>query len=64
MGRGDKKTQKGKRVIGSYGNKRRKNRTPLYVAPTGKKEVEKTEPVAAKEEVAKPVEKTAEKEEK
>lgn len=45
MGRGDKKTKKGKRVLGSYGNKRRKARTPLYVAPVKKKAPVKAEPV-------------------
>ena len=45
MGRGDKKTKKGKRVLGSYGNKRRKNRTPLFVAPVKKKAPVKTTPV-------------------
>jgi len=55
MGRGDKKTKRGKIVLGSYGNKRRKKRTPLYVAPVKKKTAVKEAPadevVDKKEEV-------------
>jgi len=57
MGKGDKKTRKGKIILGSYGKKRRKKRTPLYVAPvkkkTVKKEVSKDAPKVVKESVKK-----------
>lgn len=58
MGKGDKKTKKGKRIIGSYGVKRRKNRTPLYVPPVKKKATKKASPVV--EEVDVKTEETAE----
>ena len=45
MGKGDKKTKRGKIIIGSYGNKRRKKRTPLYVPPVKRKPAKKAEPV-------------------
>ena len=38
MGRGDKKTAKGKRAMGSYGNSRKKN-VATVVAPKAKKTV-------------------------
>ena len=58
MGKGDKKTKKGKRIIGSYGVKRRKNRTPLYVPPVKKKATKKASPVV--EEVDVKIEEAAE----
>ena len=45
MGKGDKKTKRGKIILGTYGKKRRKNRTQLYVAPVKKNQVKKTAPV-------------------
>ena len=38
MGRGDKKTAKGKRAMGSYGNSRKKKDSKPSVAPVAKKE--------------------------
>jgi ribosomal small subunit protein bTHX len=49
MGKGDKKTAKGKRVMGSYGNSRRKKTTTAIVKPSVKQEKDKE---------AKPVKKT------
>jgi ribosomal small subunit protein bTHX len=46
MGRGDKKTAKGKRALGSYGNSRKKKVSKPSVAPVAKKE--KTEKAAEK----------------
>ena len=46
MGRGDKKTAKGKRALGSYGNTRQKKKTGNSIMPkeemTSKKEVKET----------------------
>ena len=58
MGKGDKKTAKGKRTIGSYGNSRkRKIDKPAIVVKT-KKESKKTEVVATeKKSASKPAEK-------
>ena len=62
MGRGDKKTAKGKRTMGSYGNtrKRKEDAKPIVVAKVKKvakqKEVKAEKPVkkaAAKKTVAK-----------
>jgi len=60
MGKGDKKTAKGKRTMGSYGNTRkRKTTSPIVVAEKPKKEVkvaapkeEKPKKVVAKKETA------------
>ncbi|MCE2713580.1 MAG: 30S ribosomal protein THX [Cryomorphaceae bacterium] len=41
MGRGDKKTAKGKRALGSYGNSRKKKTTKPSVAPVAKAEKKK-----------------------
>jgi ribosomal small subunit protein bTHX len=56
MGKGDKKTAKGKRVIGSYGNVRKRKTSKTIVAskPSAKAEV-----VAEKKAVKKPAEKKA-----
>ncbi len=51
MGRGDKKTAKGKRAMGSYGNSRKKNVSKPSVAPVAKKE--KSEAAAEKKPAAK-----------
>lgn len=56
MGKGDKKTAKGKRVIGSYGNvRKRKSSTPAAVVTKVTKEKPATEkkPVAKKESATK-----------
>lgn len=66
MGRGDKKTAKGKRAMGSYGNTRKKKSSTTNVAPTksektvktvkksaAKKSAAKTESTAAKKTSAK-----------
>jgi 30S ribosomal protein S31 len=45
MGRGDKKTAKGKRAMGSYGNTRKRKTATNSVAPAVKKEAK---PVAEK----------------
>jgi 30S ribosomal protein S31 len=57
MGRGDKKTAKGKRALGSYGNSRRKKTStgikPAVKAEVAEKPVKKAAPkktAAAKEE--------------
>lgn len=52
MGRGDKKTAKGKRTIGSYGNSR-KRKTSTYPIVSAKKETVKKE-TEVKAEVKKP----------
>jgi len=52
MGKGDKKTVRGKIIMGSYGANRKKKRTPTYVPPIVK-EVKKAAPVAKKEEAPK-----------
>lgn len=52
MGRGDKKTAKGKRTIGSYGNSRKK-KTATYPAATATKESVKKD-VEVKAEAKKP----------
>ena len=36
MGKGDKKTKRGKIILGTYGNKRRKKKDRKYIAPPGK----------------------------
>lgn len=47
MGKGDRKSKRGKIIMGSYGKNRRKKRTPLYVPPVEKKKpVKKEKPVA------------------
>lgn len=43
MGRGDKKTAKGKRAMGSYGNTRKKKTTATAAKPSVKKEKVVTE---------------------
>jgi 30S ribosomal protein S31 len=78
MGRGDKKTAKGKRTMGSYGNTRKRKTTlPIVVSEKPKKEAVKEEkpkktvakkvatPKAAKEVAEKkaPVKKTTTKKE-
>lgn len=45
MGKGDRKTKRGKIILGSYGKRRRKNRVPLFVAPAKKKSIKETPPV-------------------
>lgn len=52
MGRGDKKTAKGKRAMGSYGNTR-KRKTTATVIPSVKKATAKAEAPAEKKTVAK-----------
>ena len=47
MGKGDKKTRRGKIIQGSFGKLRRKKRTPAYVPPVAKK-VKKEEPIEEK----------------
>lgn len=58
MGRGDKKTAKGKRAMGSYGNSRKKNDSKPSVAPVAKKEkstaAAEKKPAAKKTAAAKP----------
>lgn len=44
MGKGDKKTKRGKITRGTYGVRRRRNKNKAYVAPTTKK---KAAPVKA-----------------
>ncbi len=53
MGKGDKKTKRGKITIGSYGVKRQKKRTKTFVAApvVEKKVVEEKKPVVKKQEV-------------
>ena len=51
MGRGDKKTAKGKRAMGSYGNSRKKNEATV-VAPKAKKTVKVKETAATEKKVA------------
>lgn len=51
MGRGDKKTAKGKRTKGSFGNSRNRN---AIKARLKRETVKKTEDAAAATEVAKP----------
>ena len=48
MGRGDKKTRKGKISQGSYGITRKRKSSTTYVAPTAKKAAAKTEEADAK----------------
>ncbi len=50
MGKGDKKTKRGKITKGSYGNKRPRKTTVSYVAPAKptKKDVKKEEPLISK----------------
>lgn len=50
MGKGDKKTKRGKIIMGSYGVKRHKKKNPAYVAPVEKKTKEKAKPVEKAEE--------------
>jgi ribosomal small subunit protein bTHX len=47
MGKGDKKTAKGKRVIGSYGNVRKRKSSKTVVAASAKPAKVKTEKPAA-----------------
>jgi ribosomal small subunit protein bTHX len=58
MGKGDKKTVRGKIIIGSYGAKRKKKRTPAFdaTAPETAKKV-----IPAKVEAEKPVAKVEKK---
>ncbi|MEN8248216.1 MAG: 30S ribosomal protein THX [Bacteroidota bacterium] len=51
MGKGDKKTKKGKITIGTFGVRRPKKRTPAYVTVEKKP---KATPKAAKPKAAKP----------
>jgi ribosomal small subunit protein bTHX len=54
MGRGDKKTAKGKRAMGSYGNTRKKKSSTPVIKPAAKKEtVKKAEAPAEKKPAAK-----------
>jgi 30S ribosomal protein S31 len=53
MGRGDKKTAKGKRAMGSFGNTRKKKVSKPSVAPAAKKEKVEAKPVAEKKPSAK-----------
>lgn len=52
MGKGDKKTAKGKRAMGSYGNSRKRKSPTTSVAPSSKKsaveEVKEKKPAAKK----------------
>jgi len=56
MGKGDKKSKRGKIVIGSFGVRRRRNKPKI----TGKPFKEKLEPVITEEKMVKPVEPIAE----
>lgn len=42
MGKGDKRTRRGKIFVGSYGKSRPKHKTPAFVAPTAEKPAKKT----------------------
>ena len=53
MGRGDKKTAKGKRTMGSYGNSRKRKSTAAVVKPSVKKVAKKDEATVEKKTVAK-----------
>lgn len=46
MGKGDKKTKKGKIWKGSYGNSRKRKVKTTYVAPAGAEKAEKVDVVA------------------
>lgn len=50
MGRGDKKTAKGKRAMGSYGNTRKRNTATNSIAPAVKKD---EKPVVEKKTITK-----------
>ena len=50
MGRGDKKTAKGKRAMGSYGISRKRNEEKVVVIAKKEKPVKVTKPVAVKAE--------------
>jgi ribosomal small subunit protein bTHX len=49
MGKGDKKSKKGKIAQGSFGVRRKKNKTKAYVAPAEKPAAKKAAPKKAKE---------------
>jgi len=53
MGKGDKKTAKGKRAQGSYGITRKRNSNSTTVAAPAKPKVKKTTPAAEKAETVK-----------
>ena len=56
MGKGDKKSKKGKITLGSYGVRRKKKKTKAYVAPVekpAKKEAAEKKPAAKKKAAAK-----------
>jgi 30S ribosomal protein S31 len=53
MGKGDKKTAKGKRTIGSYGNSRKRKSDKPVVSVKAKKETKKTEVSATEKPAAK-----------
>ncbi len=61
MGKGDKKTKRGKIIIGSYGVKRRKKKSPSYFPPVEKvaKPKPQLEKVVEEEAEVKKVKKTA-----
>jgi 30S ribosomal protein S31 len=48
MGKGDKKTAKGKRVMGSYGNTRKRKSDEKVIIPAAKVKKEKKEPTVKK----------------
>ena len=48
MGKGDKKTAKGKRVMGSYGNTRKRKSDEKVIIPVVKVKKEKKEPTVKK----------------
>ena len=55
MGKGDRKSKKGKITLGSYGVRRKKKKTKAFVAPEkpAKKEVAEKKPAAKKKTAAK-----------
>ena len=59
MGKGDRKTAKGKRTIGTYGNSRRKKRNVKPVIKPKKKAATKKTTTAKKETAKKPAVKKA-----
>ena len=59
MGKGDRKTAKGKRTIGTYGNSRRKKRNVKPVIKPEKKAAAKKTTTAEKETAKKPTAKKA-----
>ena len=54
MGKGDKKTAKGKRVIGSYGNVRKRKTSKVIVAPVKSEKSEKSSAKKATDKTAAP----------